>query len=369
MKVNFVDLKTQWAQYTDRIKEEIGKTIDSGWFVGGPELDAFEDEFRRFTQTEEAIGTSSGTASLVAILRGLSLKEGSVIGVQANTFIATAYAVKIAGYKPYLIDDWELILSTKHTDLSAIIPVHMYGHVDNPLMKRLADWCSFTGTLLIEDACQAIGAEGAGSYGIAAAYSFYPAKNLGCFGQGGAVTTNNSLLSEFIRAHINQGQIGKGVHPYLGDNLRLDAIQAIVLREGLKHIDEWNNARRERAQQYADLLSSFAREQEFRPLVETDGPYGYDSVFHLFPIWIHDVDMFRAYMEDLGVVTGVHYPYAILEQDGYIYGCTPGCPAVGTQKACLIAHQHVTLPMHPHLTHDEVIYVCECIEKYKEESH
>ena len=363
MNVNFVDIVSQWAHVKDDILAEFSNLIDQSRFVGGPPVDEFKKKMAEFTGAKYAIGTSSGTASLVAILKGLGLESGDRVGVQANTFIATAFAVEHAGLEVVLVDDWAaLCASDNQAELDCIIPVHMYGRVNTILMNELKDWADLHGVVIVEDACQAIGAEGAGTFGIATAYSFYPAKNLGCWGQGGAITTNNIRLAKFINSYIDQGSTAKGVHEIIGDNLRLDTLQAVVLNKGLDLINDWNNARRSVAQIYWERLKDLG---DIRPLLSPDeeDQYGNNDVFHLFPLLVtyeHPtaIEDLQKHLGEANIHSGRHYPYEIASQLPYRER------GYSTPFAHHIAHSTMTIPMHPYITEEQANYVCNIIEEW-----
>tara|TARA_R110002020_G_scaffold268819_3_gene484072 strand:- start:22064 stop:23230 length:1167 start_codon:yes stop_codon:yes gene_type:complete len=362
MEVKFTDLVSQWSEAKKGILSKIGDLVDESSFVRGPSLDAFESNFSKYTNKQHTIGTSSGTAALISILQGLDLSPGNRVGIQSNTFISTAFAAEHANLEVVLIDNWKSLLNSPNDlELDCVIPVHMYGYVNTTLMEDLLSWCQINGVILVEDACQAIGAESVGTYGVATAYSFYPTKNLGCWGQGGAVTTNNSRLAKFIRAYINQGQSSKYIHNIVGDNLRLHPIQAIVLNEGLKHIDAWNDSRRNIANIYLNRLSDLG---DVRPLLNPQNSdtvrkeYGKNYVFHLYPLLIDYtypkvVEDLQQYLSGYDIETDRNYPFEIASQKPYrlLYDPTP--------FAAYISRHSLSLPIHPFMNADQANYVCD----------
>ena len=353
MKVPFVDLVAQWAPLKNDILADWEDILNTAGFVGGARLENFEAELAEFCGTDYAVGVSDGTAALVAILRALDIGPGDKVGVQAETFIATAYAVKQVGAEVVLLDPYKTHVGNIK-DLKAFIIVHMYGGVQQDKCRTLKHLTKACGCYLIEDACQAIGCEGVGEYGVATAFSFYPAKNLGCAGQGGAVITNDQAMSIQIRQYINQGWIGNGLHAAEGGNNRLDPIQAAILSRGLKELPKWNDRRRE-------IGAMYTRAFENNDWVTVLDPLN-DCVYHLYPIYLNtpsERDALSQYLKDHEIANARHYPMAISQQQGFR---TPGFEKLEGYLSC-----HLTLPIFPTMTDKEVKYVIKTVLDWSQE--
>ena len=356
MKVPFVNLPAQWAPLKKEILKDWENILDNASFVGGDYLDNFEKELAAFCGSKYAVGVSSGTSALTAILRGLEIGPGDTVAVQAETFIATAYAVKQVGAEVELISDW-----TPYTHMeeklpshwSAIIVVHMYGSIDTATCLELRNRCDQECIYLIEDGAQALGADGFGQYGIAATTSFYPAKNLGCAGQGGAVVTNDSVLATNIRQYINQGGLGDGRHHRMGSNERLHSIQAAILSHGLSVLPEWNRARKAIGTKYNNAFDNLNLSS---PIVDKD-----NCIYHLYPITLEttkDRDSLSEFLKENDIANARHYPYAISQQDGFR---TAGCEHIEEMLSCSL-----TLPVFPTMSDEQVEYVIQKVTKWFE---
>ena len=349
MKVPFVDLVAQWAPLKDDILKDWEDILDNASFVGGGYLDDFEEALASFCVSRFAIGVSSGTSALTCILRGLGIGPGDRVAVQAETFIATAYAVKQVGAEPVLVEPSALNFHVIK-NFKAVIVVHIYGEVDKHVCTRLADFCDRAGVYLIEDACQAIGCDGVGDYGIASAFSFYPAKNLGCAGQGGGVITNDEILATRVRQFVNQGWIADGTHAPLAGNERLHSLQAAVLLRGIRKLDEWNSRRMAIAQMYDAGLPD-----NVWPMVTP----GSNCVYHLYPVRVMSPEVrddLSAHLNREGVANARHYPKAISQQDGFR---SAGFKGLEKKLSC-----HLTLPMFPTMTDEQVEYVIKSINDW-----
>jgi len=353
MKVPFVDLPAQWAPLKKDILKDWEDILDHASFVGGDYLEKFEAELSVFCNTRYAVGVSSGTSALVAILRGLEIGPGDTVAVQAETFIATAYAVKQVGAKVELIPDW-----TEYTHLSEKLPshwkaaivVHMYGSIDNLVCQELKNRCSQEGIYLIEDGAQALGAKGFGSYGIATSTSFYPAKNLGCAGQGGAVLTNDGPLATKVNWYANQGHVALGIHTTLGSNERLHSIQAAILRHGLKMLPEWNANRISIGERYNNEIVLRS------PIVNEA-----NCVYHLYPVTLNspeERESLSQFLKDNNIANARHYPYSISQQDGFR---TAGCEYIEEMLSCSL-----TLPIFPTMSDEQVEYVIDKVNEWLE---
>ncbi|WP_456400372.1 DegT/DnrJ/EryC1/StrS family aminotransferase [Persephonella sp.] len=322
--IPFLDLKKLNAQYRDEIIEAVIKVIGKGWYVLGEEVEKFEIEFADYCGVKYAIGVGSGLDALTLILLGYKeldlLRDGDEVILPANTFIATAIAVERAGLKVVLADinpytfniDPEDILKKITKKTRVIIPVHLYGQVAP--MNDILEIAKKYDLIVIEDACQAHGAiyngKRAGSLGNAAAFSFYPTKNLGALGDGGAITTNNERLAEVVKALRNYGSKEKYHHEYLGINSRLDEIQAAILRVKLRYLDEEIENRRKVAKYY---LENIKNEKIILPEVERDETH----VWHLFVIRNKNRNALKEFLKRKGVQTQIHYPIPIHKQKAF----------------------------------------------------
>jgi len=369
MNVAFVDLRAQYQSLAlaAEVKQAISVVLERGDFVLGREVSLFEEEFAAYCEAEYAVGVDSGTSALELALRAFDIGPGDEVITAANTFIATAFAVSYTGATPVLVDvdsqtytiDVSLLESAITDRTRAIIPVHLYGHPAD--MDPIMEIAAKHGLVVIEDACQAHGArykgKRVGSLGNAAAFSFYPAKNLGAYGDGGMVVTNDEQVAGSLRVLRNYGQREKYHHMVQGYNHRLDTLQAGVLRVKLKHLNAWNAARRQHAKLYRELLAH-------SPVVLPVEASCAEAVYHLYVIRVQDRDGLRVYLQDRGVATGIHYPIPIHLQPSY--------RALGYKKGSFpvterCAEQILSLPMYAELTPASIEYVAEAIRTFVSE--
>ena len=357
----FLDLGAQLASIRAEVDAAVKRVLDSQHFVLGEDVAAFEREFAAFSGVSECIGVESGLGALELPLRAWGIGPGDEVITVANTFIATALAVSAVGAKPVLVD------ADPHTYLidavaveraitprtRAIIPVHLYGQtVDMDALMQLAER---HGLFVLEDACQAHGArykgKCAGSIGHAAAFSFYPGKNLGAAGDGGAVTTNDPELAERIRMLRNYGAKIKYHHESVGFNRRLDSIQAAILRVKLPRLDGWNAARRRVAAAYADRLADL-------PIVLPATDVANEPIWHLYVIRAADRDGLQSRLAEAGVDTGLHYPIPMNEQKAYPEFHGQRFPvSEGLAKQCL------SLPMFAEMTEAQINTVTDALHE------
>jgi dTDP-4-amino-4,6-dideoxygalactose transaminase len=358
--VRFVDLQAQIRSLQGALSDAIQEVIQRGDFILGEAVTAFESEWARYCGVRHAVGVDSGLSALELALRAAGIGEGDEVITQANTFIATVGAVMAVGARPVLVDcdpvgqvDVAAIEHAITKQTKAILPVHLYGMIgDIDGVLKLAGQANVR---VIEDACQAHGAiyggRRAGSFGWAAAFSFYPAKNLGAFGDGGMLVTNDDDVAETVRTLRNYGSKAKYEHIAVPLNHRLDTIQAAVLRVKLPHLDQWNARRRELADAYREQLA--------------DGPVGFPAstadrrhVYHLFVVQATQRDALRAALTAQGVETGIHYPIPLHAQPilrglGYRLGAFPNAEQ-------LAAHS-LSLPMYPEMPLSHVARVADAI--------
>jgi len=382
-KVPFLDLTGLHAGLEEELVAVFRHALKTSGFVGGTEVEQFEAEFAQFCEADYCVGVNSGTDALRFALMAAGVARGDVVITVPNTFIATAEAISQAGALPRFVDvdektynmDAERLtdylergcipdhgngrLVDKETGkvVKAIVPVHLYGQPAD--MDSILEVAERYGLLVIEDACQAHGAgyfsrrEGrwmkAGSMGTAAAFSFYPGKNLGACGEGGAVTTNDAELAQKVRMLRDHGQAKKYYHEMEGYNGRLDAVQAGILRTKLRHLPEWNRARRESAARYNELFTSAGTEC----LVPFEPAYS-QGVYHLYVIRVPDREGLRGALARSQIGTGIHYPVALHLQRAYEHlGYSKGDFPV-TEK---VAGEILSLPMFPQLGLEEQAYV------------
>jgi dTDP-4-amino-4,6-dideoxygalactose transaminase len=336
------------------------ETTASSSFIGGQRVEQFEEQWARYCGTARAVGVANGTDAIELTLRALGIGPGDEVIVPANSFIATAEAVVSAGASPRFVDvDPETLLVTPETirpainrRTAAVVVVALYGNM--PAMHGIMRLARGSKLALIEDAAQAHGStwQGgkAGSFGIAGCFSFYPGKNLGAFGDGGAVVTDDTTLADRIRSLGNHGrQAGAGhVHELVGRNSRLDALQAAVLSAKLPLLDRWNQARRAAAAAYRGLLSPDVR------TVAVDNATR--SAYHQNVVRVPDRDRVRETLARRGIETGIHYPIPCHRQEPYRAFAADRLPATE-----LAASEILSLPLFPHMTGRQVEYVSSCV--------
>jgi dTDP-4-amino-4,6-dideoxygalactose transaminase len=322
MKVPFIDLRMQHHLLKDDLDQAIQGVMLRSDFALGEDVTQFEAEFADFCGTEYAVGVDNGLSALELGLRAYGVGAGDEVIVPAHTFIATAAAATFAGAEPVLVDvspntyniDVAKIKDAITPRTKAIIPVHLYGLPAQ--MDEIMDLANRHGLVVIEDACQAHGAryngQRTGSLGHAAAFSFYPTKNLGGCGDGGMIVTDDERVAEEVRALRNCGQREKGLHELNPFNHRLDTLQAAILRVKLRHLQGWVDARRRLAALYTDLLSDSG---EMATPIEIPGA---EHVYHLYVVWARNRDELRSYLHEQGIGTAIHYPVPVHLQPFYM---------------------------------------------------
>lgn len=375
----FLDLITVHHQLQDELVDVLRTALKSASFIGGPMVQGFEEEFARFCEARFCVGLGSGTDALRFALIAAGVKSGDIVITVPNTFIATTEAISQASARPDFVDidpktytmdptklreylehacRWnpktrQVIHNATGKPITAVVPVHLYGQMAD--MDAILNLATEYNLKVIEDACQAQGAEyfsqkdhrwhKAGSMGHAAAFSFYPGKNLGACGEAGAMTTNDEQLTHTCRLLRDHGQSKKYFHDIEGYNGRLDAIQAGFLRVKLSHLSAWNEQRRQAAEQYAKL---FAEAEEFVTLPHQ--PSWARSVYHLYVVQVEDRARLQQKLNDVGIGTGIHYPVALhltkaYEELGFLVGDFP----IAEWAAARI----LSLPMFPGITADQ----------------
>lgn len=354
MNIPFLDLHQQYASIREEISEAIEAVVDRTAFAGGPFVSQFEAHFADFCGVRHAIGVGSGTDALWAALTVLGVSEGDEVITVPNTFIATAEAISRCGARPVFVDidparytlDPEQLEPAITTRTKAIIPVHLFGQMADmdPILEIARD----RNLRVIEDACQAHGAEykgrRAGSMGDAGCFSFYPGKNLGAYGEAGAVVTNDPEIDARIRVLRDHGQTEKYHHETIGWNARMDGIQGAILDVKLRHIEGWTQKRGAIAAEYDQRLSGLPGVEPPRQF--SDGRH----VYHLYPIRVSYRDEVMRKMADEGVYCGIHYPVPIHLTGAYqSLGQGPGSFPI-TER---FAGELLSLPMFPELTTDQ----------------
>ncbi len=369
--VRFLDLRAQMPDVLNGFLSGLQEVLANTAFVQGKQVQAFEEAFAEYLGVRHVVAVNNGTAALILPLMALDLQPGDEIITVSHTFIATAEAVSFVGAQPVFVDVDPRYYTMDPAQIEAkitprtrgILPVHLYGQPAD--MDPILEIAEKHGLFVLEDACQAHGAlyrsqraggwVRAGTLGLAGAFSFYPGKNLGAYGEGGAVATNDDALAQKMRALRDHGSFRKYYHDYIGLNLRINNLQGVVLREKVKHLDRWNDARRHWAQRYRDLLQGVGDLQ-----LPQEAPYA-RHVYHLFTVLTEHRDNLLEYLKAHGVQVGIHYPIPIHRQKAYAFmGLEEGTLPVSER----VARQTLSLPMFAELTEEEVSFVAEQIQNY-----
>ena len=360
--IPLVDLSAQYHAHRDELDAALAACVERSSFIGGPDHAAFAEEFAAWCGGGHVALVGNGTDALaLALIEILGPGDGSgEIITPTNTFIGTAEAIGHAGYRPHFVDidpDTHLIdpaaaAGAVNQMTRALLPVHLYGQMAD--MDALGMLAEANNLAIIEDAAQAHGAKwngkGPGQWGDAACFSFYPGKNLGAWGDGGAVYSRDEDVVARIGMRANHGRKDKYFHLFEGVNSRLDGLQAAILRVKLRHMDEWNAARRERAAWYDELLGNC--EAVSRPVIREDA----QSVFHLYVVEVDERDAVLEKLNKLGIGAAVHYPVTLHTQPAYAYlGYGADDLAVASRAATRI----LSLPLFPELTRDQAGRVAE----------
>jgi dTDP-4-amino-4,6-dideoxygalactose transaminase len=358
--IPFLDLITLHRELEDELLAVVRATLRSAYFIGGPEVQGFETEFAAFCQAAHCVGVGSGTDAVRFALMAAGVGAGDVVITVPNTFIATTEAISQAGARPAFVDVDEHTLNMSPDALrdylethpeepvKAVVPVHLFGQMAD--MDAIQEIAEDYGLIVVEDACQAHGAEyfsrkrnrwmRAGSMGRAAAFSFYPGKNLGACGEAGAVTTHDAGIAQAIRKLRDHGQAKKYYHDIEGYNGRLDALQAAMLRVKLRHLAAQNENRREAAARYRELLGSIDQ------LLVPFEPEWSKAVYHLYVIRVPNRDAMQKFLADQGIGTGLHYPVPLHHQQAYAGHEFARMSFPAAERAC---REILSLPMFPGL--------------------
>jgi dTDP-4-amino-4,6-dideoxygalactose transaminase len=361
MKVPMLDLKAEYAELRDEILPALDRVCQKAAFVLGEEVEAFEKEFAEYCSTRNCVALSSGTAALHLGLLALGVQPGDEVITTPNTFLATAEAITYCGARPVFVDidpatanlDPKLIERAITPRTRVILPVHLYGRPAE--MDAIRSIAAKRNIRVLEDAAQAAGARyrgrRVGGLGHAAAFSFYPTKNLGAYGEGGALTTDDDSIARFARAARAHGETSRYHHEFVGYNYRMDGFQGAVLRIKLRHLDAWTTRRREVAREYHRLLKGA------RLKMPMDDPRD-ESVYHQFAIYVSDRSAVIARLAAAGIDTTVHYPVPLHRQPayatlGYLAGSFPHA-----ERAC---ERVLSLPLFAGISSEQARYVAEAV--------
>ncbi|WP_424353743.1 DegT/DnrJ/EryC1/StrS family aminotransferase [Methanobacterium sp. MBAC-LM] len=358
--VLFADLKKEYLSINEELNFNIQRVLKSGFYVLGEEVKKFEEDFSKYTGTNYAVGVNSGSDALFLALKSIGIGKGDEVITVSHTFISTVDAIIRNGAKPVFVDispDTYCMdvskIEEKITDKTkAILPVHLYGHpADMDLICKLK---KNYGLYVIEDACQAHGAEyngkKAGSMGDMGCFSFYPTKNLGAYGDGGAVVTDNEEIKEKLIQMRNYGQSKKYHHDFVGVNSRLDELQAVILQTKLKHLDKWIERRRKNAEMYTELLQD---SDIITPVEKRFAKHAY----HLYVIRSKDRDYLKNKLLKNDIHPQIHYPVPVHKQTAY-----PKWNGLNLEATDQVCSEILSLPLHPWMDCEEISKVTDCLK-------
>lgn len=364
MGIPYTNFQYMHETLREEFKAKFAEILKSERYIQGKEYTGFEKKFAKYCGTKYCVGVGNGFDAIRLILQAYGIGEGDEVIVPANTFIATALAVSYVRAVPVFVDadihTWNIDISKIEEKITqktkAVIAVHLYGRIAD--MEPIKNLALKYDVKLIEDAAQAHGAmyqnHYAGSLGDAAAFSFYPGKNLGALGDAGAVTTGDQELAEKIRAFSNYGSYTKYDHQYQGCNSRLDEIQAAMLSVKLEYLDGWNEERKYIARQYYEKIKN-----EHITLPPVSGRD--ENVYHIYPVLVQDRERFIDYLADHGIEAGIHYPKPILMQKAYS-GMEKDMEQYPVTES--ICAQEVSIPLYPGMKQEEIDYVVHAVNAY-----
>ena len=365
MNVPFVDLKSQYQSLKGEIDAAIQSVIAKTAFVGGPHVREFETAFAEKYGVKHCISCGNGTDAIYITLKALGIGPGDEVITVANSWISTSETISQAGARPVFVDidpdyyhiDPKKIEEKISAKTKAVIPVHLFGQPAS--IEEIKSICDKKGLFLIEDCAQAHFAtyrgRKAGTFGIAGTFSFYPGKNLGAYGDAGAVITNDDNLAQHIRMFANHGSLQKHRHEMEGTNSRMDGLQAAILGVKLKYIDRWNEARHNNALIYNRLLLDIT--QTTTPKIRNNSFH----VFHLYVIRVEKRDELAIFLKSKGIDTGIHYPTALPFMPAYSY---LGHKHSDFPVAYQVQNEILSLPMFPELNDDQINYVASSIREF-----
>ena len=362
--IPFLDLQAGYDELRSEIDETVSSVLNSGIYIGGSVVEEFENNWANFCECKEAVGVANGFDALVLSLLALGIGPGDDVLVPAHTFFATWSAVTSVGARPVAVDvssstfnmDVSLLEASITENTKAVIVVHLYGQPAD--LREIQHFCRIKNIFLIEDAAQAHGAiyenRKIGGHSDLVCWSFYPGKNLGAFGDGGAVTTDNIDLSRRLRMLSNYGSSERYFHDFIGRNSRLDPLQAAILDVKLKYLEIWNSRRSKIANFYLDNITS---KQVSLPFIDVCR----SSSWHLFVIMVNDRDNLRLFLENNGISTLVHYPLLPLQQKSYNgYFINEKC----FPNSVNVVDKILSLPIGPHQKMEDTAYICSKINDY-----
>jgi dTDP-4-amino-4,6-dideoxygalactose transaminase len=362
--IPFVDLKAQYQSIKDDVDAAIRRVVENTSFILGPEVTAFEKEFAEYCETREAVGVNTGTSALHLALLALGVGPGDEVITVSHTFVATAAAIHYTGADPVYVDidaksftmDPAKIESAITKKTKAILPVHLYGQAAD--MDPILAIAKKHGLRVVEDACQAHGARykgrRVGSLGDVGCFSFYPGKNLGAYGEGGAIVTQDAEIAKTVRLYRDWGQPEKYKHVLRGYNFRLEGMQGAVLRVKLRHLDAWNQARATNATEYRKMLG------ETHLATPETAPWS-THVFHVYAVRTPRREALQAFLTKANIQSGIHYPIPVHLQKAY---ATARFPEGSLPISEAAAREVFSLPMFPELTKAQIAEVSEAIRRF-----
>jgi dTDP-4-amino-4,6-dideoxygalactose transaminase len=364
MKIPLVDLKAQYASIKPEIDAAVQRVLDETDFIGGSAVTEFEQSFAAYCGARSAVGLANGTDALQLSLLALGVRKGDEVIAPVNTFIATSEAISATGAQPVFIDndpqtytiDVRKIEEKITPRTKAIIPVHLYGQA--AAMDAINEIAARHNLVVIEDAAQAHGAsfkgKAVGTLGRLACFSFYPGKNLGAYGDAGAIATNDESLANKVRMLANHGRLKKYEHEIEGYNSRLDTLQAAILSVKLRHLRAWTEIRQQNASTYSQLLARASN--IVTPFVHPDTTH----VFHLYVVRVQQREKVQQALMEVGIATGIHYPIPLHMQPAYKH---LGIPTGSYPVAERFAGEIMSLPMYPELSADQIAFICDTLIK------
>ena len=363
--IKFIDFQRKYLRYKKEINESVGRVFKRGWFIAGPELAEFENKFSKYLNAKYVIGVNSGTDAIAIALKAIGIKQGDEIITTSHTATPTVSAVRMTGAVPVFADidedtlniDPSLVEKKITSRTKVILPVHLYGYpADMDTIKKLA---VKHGLFVIEDACQAHGAsfngKKLGTIGDIGCFSFYPTKNLGAFGDAGAIVTNEKKIAEMAVMLRNYGEISKYKNKLEGVNSRLDELQAGFLNWEIKKLDKWNKERSRIANMYISELKGLPIK------LPSKGDTIYDRIWHLFVIQTERRDALREFLKKHRIETLIHYPAPIFKQEAYKFLGYKEKDLPITTKIC---DKIMSLPLYPELKSSEIRFVCDSIKAF-----
>ncbi|MFY9730095.1 MAG: DegT/DnrJ/EryC1/StrS family aminotransferase [Candidatus Acidiferrales bacterium] len=361
MKVPLLDLKAEYHELREQILPALDRVCENSAFVLGEEVEQFEREFASYCDVKHCVALSSGTAALHLGLLALGVQPGDEVITSPNTFLATAEAITYCGARPVFVDidpatanlDPARIERAVTPRTRAIIPIHLYGRpADMDAIRSIAEKLKL---LVLEDAAQAHGAKyrgrRVGGLGHAAAFSFYPSKNLGAYGEGGALTTNDDSIAKYARAARSHGQTARYEHEFVGYNYRMQGFQGAVLRIKLRYLDRWTARRQEIAREYRRVLASA------KLGMPTDPPQD-ECVYHQFVIYVTNRNSVISQLADREIETAIHYPKPLHLQPAYSSLAYPRCSFPIAERAC---ERVLSLPIYPRMAAEQVAHVANAV--------